>query len=231
MINIFVYSPCLNKPYLTTNATEYESFPESSAGCIFLRKIVKYRYWGTDYMKLKKFNAILSLVTFLGLIAHLTHQIVTYVFFLYQPVLSKIFGFTLVGLFVLHGGLAVTMLFVSHDSQKIEYKKLNKRTLFQRITAGLIMILLPVHIFSFQLMKNSYGTIWYVLLEITKYLYYGSVLVHFALSFGNALVTLGLLENRKKKKILDLILLIVAIVFAVGFGIYITVCQQFIFSM
>jgi len=182
-------------------------------------------------MKLKKMNAILSLLTVLGLCVHLANQIITYAFFIYNPVVSKIIGFSLMGLFVLHGGLAVTILFVSHDSIRIEYKKLNMRTVFQRITATLMMLLLPVHVLSFGILSKGPGPAVYVLLEVARFLFYASVLVHFGLSFGNSLVTLGLLENRKKKKILDLIMLILAIVFAVAFGIYITICHLILFSM
>jgi len=183
-----------------------------------------------EFMKLKKINAVLSLVTILGLLVHLTNEMITYTLFIYNPVVSKVIGFSLMGLFLLHGGLAVTILFVSHDSHNIEYKKLNKRTVFQRATAGLVVILLPLHIISFDLMSKGPGPVVYVLLEVSRFLYYGSVLIHAGLSFGNALVTLGLLENRKKKRILDLIMLILSVVITIAFGIYITVCHLTMFN-
>ena len=173
-------------------------------------------------MKLKKANAILALITTAVLIAHIGYNLIAYICYYYNPVLSLISGATLSGLFIMHGILAVIILIHSHDSFRIEYKSLNKRTVFQRITAAVIMVLLPLHALGFVLLSKSAGSVFYILLEAQRFVFYLAVLIHAALSFSNALVTLGLLADIKKKKILDLVLLIVAIIFGLGFAFYVS---------
>ncbi len=182
-------------------------------------------------MKLKKINAVLALITTAFLICHLGYNLVTYVLFYYNPVLSMISGILIATCFVLHGVLAVFIVIHSHDSKTVEYKKLNLRTVIQRITAAVIMVLLPFHALEMALLSKNIGNAFYVVLEVLRFAFYLSVMLHVCLSFSNALVTLGLLGDMKKKKILDRILLVVAILFGICFGIYVTVMHLIIFGV
>ena len=179
-------------------------------------------------MKLKKTNAALAIITTAVLVAHLGYNLIAYICFYYNQVVSLISGILVSGLFIAHGVLAIVILIHSHDSLSIEYKSLNKRTVFQRITAAVIMVLLPFHVLGYMLLSKSAGSIFYVLLEAQRFVFYLAVMIHAALSFSNSLVTLGLLADIGKKRILDLVLMIVAVLFGIGFAIYVTAMNLFI---
>lgn len=160
-------------------------------------------------MTVKKWNARLSLLTFALLLTHEAYQLYAYTTFYYNPVLSKVTGFATAGCFVLHVILSAICVFSLHDSKTVAYKKLNLRTLLQRISGVCMMLLLPLHIFSFSLLKSSAGGFGYTLVEAAGILFFAAVSCHVALSFSNALVTLGWLSDIRKKRILDRVLLIV----------------------
>ena len=172
-------------------------------------------------MAIKKWNARLSLLTLLLLLIHAAYQLYAYITFYYNPTLSKAFGYAVAGCFVLHGILAAICVFALHDSKKIAYKKLNRRTLIQRISAALILLLLPLHIFSFSLLNSSAGGIGYVLVELAQILFFAALLCHSALSFSNALVTLGWLSDIKKKRIIDAVALVIAVLLFIAVSIII----------
>ncbi len=159
-------------------------------------------------MTVKKWNARLSLLTFALLLTHEAYQLYAYTTFYYNPVLSKVTGFATEGCFVLHVILSAICVFSLHDSKTVAYKKLNLRTLLQRISGVCMMLLLPLHIFSFSLLKSSAGGFGYTLVEAASILFFAAVSCHVALSFSNALVTLGWLSDIRKKRILDRVLLI-----------------------
>ena len=151
-------------------------------------------------MAIKKWNARLSLLTLLLLLIHEGYQLYAYITFYYNPTLSKVTGFATAGCFALHAILSVISVFVLHDAKSVAYKKLNIRTVLQRVSAVLILLLLPLHIFSFSLLKSSAGGVGYVLVEAAQIIFYAMLSCHVALSFSNALITLGRLSDIKKKK-------------------------------
>ena len=56
----------------------------------------------TEEMYIKKANACLALITILILVLHAAYQMFSYVAFVYNPVLSAAFGFSLMAAMLLH---------------------------------------------------------------------------------------------------------------------------------
>ncbi len=162
-------------------------------------------------MNFKKTNAVLGLITIFLMTAHAVYQMFAYITFYYNPLVSKLTGFVLLGVVVLHVILSMLIVFTKTDSVTVTYKRRNIRTVIQRVSAMMMVILLPVHVFEFELLKRNAGSAVKYLIELTLILFYAALMLHISMSFSNALITLGLLEDMKKKKIIDTVVLIISI--------------------
>ena len=171
-------------------------------------------------MKLKKLNAVLALLSTICLLAHMGYSAFTYATMYYNPVLTKVFSIPCMVFICLHAVLGMSIVFVQQDGTRLDlYPKQNRETLLQRISAALIFPLLIMHINTFSyIMQNVQagkpGVV--VLLIIVNVLFYGIVLTHVAVSFSKALITLGWLSSREKKKTIDIVVYILcAVIFVV----------------
>ena len=173
-------------------------------------------------MNIKKWNARLSLLTIMLLLIHEGYQLFAYLTFYYNPTLSLATGYVVAVCFVLHGILSAISVFALHDAKSIAYKRLNIKTVLQRVSAALIILLLPLHIFSFSLLQSSAGGIVYWLVEAVQILYYAALSCHIALSFGNALISLGRLSDIKKKRVIDIIVLVICVLLFIAVSVIIT---------
>ncbi len=81
-------------------------------------------------------------------------------------------GYLLGGVVVIHGVLSVINVYVKNDSKKIRYKKLNMKTYLQRISAFCLVVLLPLHIMAFGILKST--------------------------AFSKCLIPVGVLEDERK---------------------------------
>lgn len=181
-------------------------------------------------MNIKKWNARLSLVTLALLLIHETYQLYAYTTMYYNPVLSKVTGYALAAALVLHAILSITIVFVCHDSKTVAYKKLNLKTVLQRSSACLMLLLLPLHIFSFSLLRSSAGGVGYILTELAQILFYASILCHVATSFTGALITLGWLSDMKKKRVIDIIVTIICAILFLSASVIITMAHTMMFK-
>lgn len=154
-------------------------------------------------MRIKKLNAWLALITVALLLIHETYQLFAFILFYYNPVMTKVLGYALALAFVLHGILSAYCLFVLHDSKTITYKKMNIKTVLQRISGLAMILLLPLHICSFLLLQRSAGTIIFYLILASQVLFYAAINCHVAVSFSSAFITLGYLEDMDKKDRID----------------------------
>ena len=161
-------------------------------------------------MRIKKLNAWLALITAALLLIHETYQLFAFILFYYNPVITKILGYSLASVFILHGILSACCIFALHDSKTITYKKMNIRTVLQRISGLAMILLLPLHICSFLLLQRSAGTIIFYLLLASQVLFYAAINCHVAVSFSNAFITLGYLEDMDKKDRIDRITWIIS---------------------
>lgn len=182
-------------------------------------------------MNIKKWNARLSLFTMALLLIHELYQLYAYISFYYNPVLSKAFGYAVVSGFVLHGILSAVCIFALHDAKTVAYKKLNLKTVLQRVSAAIIVLLLPLHILSFSLLQSSVGSIVYTVVEIAQVVFYAALLCHVGLSFSNALVTLGRLEDIGKKRVIDGIVIILCAILFLTASVVITTTHAKIFHI
>jgi hypothetical protein len=167
-------------------------------------------------MVIKKANAYLSLITTVLLLIHTGYTGISYIVMYYNPVMSKVTGYTLIGAITAHAVISLIILFVMHDSVSVAYPGLNIRTVIQRICAALMILLLPVHIKSFDLLQRSVGGIGYVLTEICQVLFFTAVFGHIAVSFSKSLITLGILKDNRLRKRIDLILAIICLILCIA---------------
>ena len=181
-------------------------------------------------MTVKKWNARLSLLTILLLLIHEGYQLFAYITFYYNPVLSKVSGYALAGCFVLHAILSMIGVAFLHDGKSVAYKKLNIRTVLQRVSAVLLILLLPLHIFSFPLLKSSAGGFGYLLVEAAQIIFYATLFCHVATSFSNALITLGWLSDIKKKRIIDVVVIVICVIMLIAICVIIPATHTKIFG-
>ena len=180
-------------------------------------------------MNIKKWNARLSLLTVVLFLIHEGYHLYAYTTMYYNPVLSKVTGYALAGALGLHVILSIISVFVLHDAKKVSYKKLNIKTVIQRVSAVLIVLLLPIHILSFGLLQSSVGGIGYILTEIAQILFYAALCCHIAVSFSNALITLGYLTEMRRKRIIDIVVAVICAILFLAASVIITLVHTKIF--
>ena len=162
-------------------------------------------------MLLKRTNAYLSIIITILLVIHAGYESVAFCLMYYNPLMSKITGYLIAGTVTAHAVISVICLFVLHDSKSVMYIRLNIRTVIQRVCALVMIVLLPVHIFSFPILSRSAGSYGYVLTEAAQVLFYAAVFTHIAVSFEKSLITLGKLENEVSRRRLTRIVTVVCL--------------------
>ena len=170
-------------------------------------------------MRLKKVNAVLSLLTFLAMFLHMGYSTFSYLTLYYNPALTKAFSIPLMVLTCLHAVAGMCSVFLSSDGTRAgTYPKKNSRTVIQRITAALIFPLLFLHINTFGLLKTTSASGQYILFALliaAQVLFYIVIVTHAMVSFSNALISLGLLISAKAQRTVDKIVYVVCTVMLV----------------
>ena len=148
----------------------------------------------------RKVNAGISLLCTLLIVAHAVCDSI-WMFFHKSPTFPKVGSYVLVGLVALHAVLSIVtaILGSGKKTNKKEkfYKKENIKTLLQRMTGMLMVVLLFAHIFGMQK-----WLIPHLLHTIIHPIFFLAVYVHTAISCSKAFVTLGI-GNAKTIKVLD----------------------------
>ena len=170
-------------------------------------------------MFLKKTNAYLSIIIMGLLVVHAGYESVSFVLMYYNPLLSKITGYLTAGTVTAHAVISMICLFVLHDNKSINYIKLNLRTVIQRICAIIMVVLLPVHIFAFDLLGISIGGYGYIMTEAAQVLFYAAVFTHIAVSFEKSLITLGRLEKEATRERLNMLVAVVCLLLFIITGV------------
>ncbi|MCR4963946.1 MAG: hypothetical protein K6B40_08780 [Firmicutes bacterium] len=171
-------------------------------------------------MKLKKINAVLSLLAVLTLLIHIGYSAFAYFTFYYNPALKTLTSLPFIVVVCLHAICGMCAVFLQSDGARLDvYRKQNMGTFLQRVSAALIFPLLIVHLKTFTLLQSSAaGGQWgmFGLLLCLQVAFYLIVFVHVAVSFSKAWITLGLLTDRDKQKRLDrLAYILCAVLFVV----------------
>ena len=164
-------------------------------------------------MRMKKFNAVVALLSSIALLVHIGYCSFAYLTMYYNPNLKTLTAAPFIICTMIHAVCGMCIVFLQNDGTSLGvYKEQNKRTIIQRISAALIFPLLIVHLKTFELLKtlSSEGK-WvpFALLMALQILFYADVLVHTALSFSKGLITLGIIQDRNKLKILDKVVFVV----------------------
>ena len=167
-------------------------------------------------MRLKKFNAVIALLSSIALLVHIGYNSYAYLTMYYNPDMKTLTATPFIICTMIHAVCGMCIVFLQNDGTNLSiYKEQNKKTIIQRVSAALIFPLLIVHLKTFNLLSSlsSEGK-WlpFVLIVVLQICFYADVIVHMALSFSKALITLGFIQNRDKLKILDKAVFILCVV-------------------
>ena len=174
----------------------------------------------------KKINAFLGMATAAALIFHVVYQVIAYQFFYYNPAVSKTTSHIISMFVVLHVICSGWIFIKSHDlGNGIKYAGLNARTIVQRITAVLMLILIGVHASMFSMLPKAL-----VPLLIVQILFFACVFTHVGVSASNALITFGRIESSKGRKRADVIACIICAVLFIAASIVITKTEFIMFT-
>lgn len=163
-------------------------------------------------MKLKRINAIFALLSALMLILHMGYTSYVALTYHYDPLIVKLTAVPFMVCVCIHAVLGMCSLFLLGDGTRIDYPKLNKRTVIQRISAALIFPLLIIHLKSYEIMSSASEAdkaAVICILIIIQLLFFVVITVHTASSFSNAFITLGMLKSRDAQRKLDRIAYVV----------------------
>jgi len=153
-------------------------------------------------MKLKKANAALGLLSILILLIHAGYQVVAYIMFLYDPMVTKVLAWAAVAVISMHAVLGMSIMAFAHDGGSVAaYPGMNRRTILQRASAIGIMVMLVLHIKAYDILRS--GTPGLIAAELIQLLFFSCIFIHIGTSFSNAFVTLGILGDMDKKKKID----------------------------
>ena len=107
-------------------------------------------------MRLKKFNAVLSLLAILTLLIHVGYSTFAYLTFYYNPTLKKLTSLPFIIIVCLHAICAMCAVFLHGDGTRLDvYRKQNAGTIIQRVSAALIFPLLFIHLKTFDYLQSN----------------------------------------------------------------------------
>ena len=165
-------------------------------------------------MKLKKINAVISLLTILFIVVHIGYNTYCYLASYYNPTLKIATSIPVMISVCLHGILGMLAVFLMGDGTKLTtYPKQNIRTIIQRVSAALIFPLLILHLNTFNILKSSSeekAWVKFILVIFCQIIFYGIIILHTAVSATKAMITLGWLSSPEKQKKLDTTIYILA---------------------
>lgn len=184
-------------------------------------------------MKIKKINAVLSLITVLLLLAHIVYNAFCYLTIYYNPVLKLVFSVPFMIAVLIHAVLGMLSVFLLSDGTNLtEYPRQNWKTIVQRTTAALFFPLLLVHINSFDIYTFSVEGGKYFLFFLVMFcdiFFYLVTAMHVSVSISRALVTLGLISSPKTQKSIDNVAMTVSLIIVIIAAAIIVRGQIFMF--
>jgi len=181
----------------------------------------------------KKVNAVLGLTIIVLFLIHILYEIYAYLTFYYNPVLTKLIAYSALAVTGFHVLCSIYTVSVSHDKGRgMKYPALNIRTLLQRISAVMIVVLMIIHMNTFSILSKTSETnrAVFILVLIIQIVFFASVLLHVAVSVTNALITLGLITSDKVRKTLDIIIWIVCALIFIAASVVIVRTQLAMFA-
>lgn len=161
-------------------------------------------------MKLKKINAVISLLSVLALLLHVGYVFYAYLTFDYNASIQKVFSRIVEVLVCIHAVLGMSMLFLMGDGTRLrDYPRQNLATVLQRVSAALLFPLLLVHVKTFKLLQGfgaEGSMVKFTVVQVLQAVFYADVAVHVVISLPRAFITLGLLRRERTRKVLERVL-------------------------
>ena len=152
-------------------------------------------------MKLRKINAVFSLLSTILLMIHAIYFAVWMLSNCSIPMPPTPMSRALTVSFVIHAIISIVLMISTHKGSKNnkgkQYVKLNFATIVQRISGVFIIVFTTLHILgAFRVMRLPYRVHF-----IVYPLFFTLVLVHVAISTSKAFITLGIGNARVIKRI------------------------------
>lgn len=166
-------------------------------------------------MALKKVNAVLSWILIILLMIHISTTICFMFTGWYDlklfTVLPKVMG----AVCLAHVLISVGVVFIMHDGAEYRrYGRLNIRTILQRVSGLVILLLVYPHVqlfagFIYEYLPLSMGK--KTLVFLVEALFFCAIYVHLGVSFSRSLITIGALRTETGERRTDLAAKIVCI--------------------
>lgn len=163
----------------------------------------------------------MGLLSIAAMLIHIGYTVFAYLTFYYNPFLKLLTAVPFMVLACLHAICGMLVVFLQTDGTRLDlYPSQNIETVLQRVSAALILPLLILHINTFNLLQTGAQAgqwLWFALILVGQPLFYGTVLIHIAVSVTRAFITLGWLQSLEKKKRIDRVIFILcAATFAIA---------------
>lgn len=177
-------------------------------------------------MRLKKVNAVLALLSSFALVLHVSCMSFWMFTDYYNETLIAMVSIPFMVFTCAHAICGMCSVFLLSDGTRLDvYKRENRQTVIQRITAAVFFPMLIVHIKSMEILiglsaKQAWGG--FFLLLFIQILFYAVVFAHIAVSFSKALITLGILSGNDTRKKIDRIVIILCVVMFISASFMIT---------
>ena len=141
---------------------------------------------------------------------HTGYNIFAYAVLYYSPMAKTLTALPFILVVCGHAVCGMCCVFLLEDGTRPAlYPRQNARTIIQRVSAALIFPLLLIHLNSYSLLSESAtGNIrLFIAVIVLQILFFAVIALHVAVSFSNAFITLGILSDIRKKKVIDTIII------------------------
>lgn len=165
-------------------------------------------------MNLRKINAIISMLIVVLLLDHAIFYAVVMLSRYRIPTHATVLPWMITALVVIHAILSIAMAVLGHkgaEKRKCNtYAKLNARTMLQRFSGILMMVLVGVHIAGAATHFQPK-----ILHAVLHPIFFAMVLMHLAVSMSKAFITLGI-GSAKLVKAIDIIMPVICGITFIG---------------
>ncbi len=164
---------------------------------------------------MKKANAIVGLLATVVFLTHAMTMSYSFMTGWYNFAICKGLAYATMIIVSVHILLSVINIFFLHDQTYIsKYKKRNVKTIIQRATAIIIVILLHAHVktYTFIPAKEMLSIAMKARIIIVELIYFASIYTHVSISFSKSLISLGLIRSDKAEKNINNTAVVVCII-------------------
>lgn len=158
---------------------------------------------------IKKLNSIVSLLCCVSLLGHFVTMTKSMMTGWYNLGVCKNLAH-MTGLTVsIHVCLVLIIFFFIHDGSNLSlYGKENMKTIIQRASGLVIMLMVHFHVknYGFIMSDEPFMMIERIRICVMEIVFFASIFAHLSTSFSKAFISLGLISDCKKINILDIVI-------------------------